>query len=188
MTERLYDQDAYLATFEATVTDCRAYGEGYANLLDRTAFFPEGGGQSGDRGHIGQVPVRDTQEEDGDILHLTDAPCSIGERLFCEIDFARRYDCMQNHSGEHIVSGLVHRLYGLDNVGFHLGENETTLDFNGVLDRKQLDEIEELANEAVWRNLHICCEYPSEEALERRATCGAHRRDRTDQAVGLYPL
>lgn len=165
MTEKLYDQDAYLSSFTATVTACRAHGEGYAVVLDRTAFFPEGGGQSGDSGSIGPVTVRDTQEENGELLHLTDAPCEVGVTYPCRIDFALRFDRMQNHSGEHIVSGLVHTLFGLDNVGFHLGQAETTLDFNGPLDRAQLDRVEELANEAVWRNLPILCEYPSPDRL-----------------------
>ena len=165
MTERLYDQNAYISSFEAVVTDCRPYGDGYAVLLDRTAFFPEGGGQSGDSGSIGHVAVRDTQEADGEILHLTDTPCEAGAAYPCHIDFSLRYDRMQNHSGEHIVSGLVHALFGLDNVGFHLGESETTLDFNGVLDREQLDRVEELANEAIWHNLPILCAYPTEEQL-----------------------
>ncbi|MBQ8350440.1 MAG: alanyl-tRNA editing protein [Clostridia bacterium] len=165
MTDRLYDKNAYVSSFEAVVTDCRSYGDGYAVLLDRTAFFPEGGGQSGDSGSIGHIPVRDTQEEGGEILHLTDLPCEIGAAYPCHIDFALRYDRMQNHSGEHIVSGLVHALYGLDNVGFHLGETETTLDFNGVLDREQLDRVEEQANEAIWHNLPILCEYPTKEQL-----------------------
>ena len=165
MTERLYDIDAYLSAFEATVTGCRAHGKGYAVLLDRTAFFPEGGGQGGDSGRIGSLPVRDTQEEGGEILHLTDEPCEVGATLSCEIDFSKRFDRMQNHSGEHIVSGLVHRLFGLDNVGFHLGDNETTLDFTGVLDRAQLDRVEALANEAVFANLPILCCYPAEGEL-----------------------
>ena len=159
-TERLYDNDAYLSCFTATVTECRPYGQGYALLLDRTAFFPEGGGQGGDSGYIGDIRIFDTQEEEGEILHLCEQVCEAGKALPCSIDFAARFDRMQNHSGEHIVSGLVHRLYGLDNVGFHLGERETTLDFNGPLDRAQLDRIEELANEAVFLNLPIQCEYP----------------------------
>lgn len=164
-TEKLYDQNAYLTSFEACVTDCRPHGEGYALLLDRTAFFPEGGGQGGDRGTIGNIDVFDTQEENNEILHLTREACEVGKTVTCQIDFATRFDRMQNHSGEHIISGLVHRLYGLDNVGFHLGDSETTLDFNGVLDRAQLDRVEELANEAVFRNLPILCAYPTAEQL-----------------------
>ena len=169
MTQRLYDENAYLATFEAIVLACRPYGEGYAVLLDRSAFFPEGGGQGGDRGSIADARVYDTQEQEGELLHLTDKPLAPGAHVHCALDFALRFERMQNHSGEHIVSGIVHRLHGLDNVGFHLGDGETTLDFNGVLTRAQLDEIEELANEAVFRNLPIVCEYPDRAALEALA-------------------
>lgn len=165
MTERLYDQDAYLYEFEATALACRPREGGYAVLLDRTAFFPEGGGQAGDSGLLGNTRVLDTQEEGGEVWHLTDAPLEAGARLAGRVDFETRFDRMQNHSAEHIVSGLVHSLFGYDNVGFHLGESETTLDFNGVLDRAGLDRIEELANEAVFRNLPILCEYPDEGAL-----------------------
>lgn len=165
MTERLYESDAYCRSFEATVQACRPHGDGYALVLDRTAFFPEGGGQRGDSGYIGEAAVKDTQEENGEILHLVDTPCEVGEHLACRLDFAGRFDRMQNHSGEHIVSGLAHRLHGLENVGFHLGDEETTLDLNGVLDRAQLDEIEDLSNEAIFRDLPILCEYPDEAAL-----------------------
>ncbi len=165
MTEKLYDRDPYLAEFTATVIDCRKSDGGYLVTLDRTAFFPEGGGQFGDRGEIGGIPVLDTQIEENTILHTTHAPLPTGESVTCHLDFATRFDRMQNHTAEHIVSGLVHRLFGLSNVGFHLGETETTLDFDGVLDREQLDRVEELANEAVFKNLPVSVAYPSREEL-----------------------
>lgn len=165
MTEKLYESDAYCQSFDATVQACRPHGDGYALILDRTAFFPEGGGQRGDEGYIGELAVKDTREEEGEILHLVDTPCEVGAHLTCRLDFAGRFDRMQNHSGEHIVSGLAHRLHGLENVGFHLGDKETTLDLSGVLDRRQLDEIEDMANEAIFRNLPILCEYPGKEEL-----------------------
>ncbi len=161
MTEKLYDRDAYLAEFTATVTACRPRGEAFAVTLDRTAFFPEGGGQFGDRGEIDGVPVFDTQMEGEEILHTTHAPLEIGKTVTCRLDFQARFDRMQNHSAEHIVSGLVHHHFGLSNVGFHLGDAETTLDFDGVLDRAQLDRIEDLANEAVFQNLPILVSYPT---------------------------
>ncbi len=167
MTERLYDRDAYCSEFEARVTDCRPHGAGFAILLDRSAFFPEGGGQGGDRGSIGPCTVHDTQEEAGELLHLTDAPCPVGKTYPCRVDFALRYDRMQNHSGEHLISGLCHRLYGARNVGFHLGDGETTLDFDIPLDRAALDRVEELANAAIYENLPILCEYPTEAERQR---------------------
>ena len=112
MTERLYNTNAYTAAFDARVLACTAHGDGFAIVLDRTAFFPEGGGQGGDRGRIGDVEVIDTVERGGEILHLTHTVLPVGEVLPCKIDFDLRYERMQCHSGEHIVSGLIHRLYG----------------------------------------------------------------------------
>lgn len=165
MTEKLYDRDAYLARFTATVLSCEKRGNAYAVILDKTAFFPEGGGQFGDVGTLDGVAVTDTQTEGDLILHTTHAPLEIGKTVVGEVDFATRFDRMQNHSAEHIVSGLVHRLFGLDNVGFHLGNEETTLDFNGVLDRADLDRVEDLANEAIFCNLPITVSYPTADEL-----------------------
>ena len=165
MCEKLYENDAYLAEFTATVLDVRTEDGGLWAALDRTAFFPEGGGQAGDCGYLGEARVSNTQEKDGVIYHKIDRPLSVGATICGRVDFAVRFDRMQNHSGEHIVSGLVHRRYGYDNVGFHLGDGEMTLDFNGVLTREQLDEIEDEANAAVFANLPITVSYPEGEAL-----------------------
>lgn len=165
MTERLYDLDSYLTTFTATVRACAPTDGGWRVTLDRTAFFPEGGGQAGDSGRLGEARVLDTLEADGEVCHITDTPLAVGETVTGEIDFAKRFDRMQNHSGEHIVSGIVHRRFGYHNVGFHLGDEETTLDFDGVLTRKQLDEVEDEANRAVFRNLPITISYPTPQEL-----------------------
>lgn len=165
MTEKLYDRDAYATSFSARVLSCDETDGGFAVVLDRTAFFPEEGGQDGDVGRLGAVRVCATAIKDGVIVHLTDGALPVGETVDGEIDWAARYDRMQNHSAEHIVSGLVHRLYGLDNVGFHLGAEETTVDFSGVLDRAQLDEVEDLANRAIWENIAIDARYPSRDEL-----------------------
>ena len=165
MTEKLYDQDAYLARFTARVLSCTPVGKEFSVVLDRTAFFPEGGGQAGDSGCLGEAKVRTTVMYGGEICHMTDRALPLGEDVEGEINFALRFDRMQNHTGEHILSGLIHRHFGLNNIGFHLGEHETTFDFDGVLDRAQLDFIEDLANEAVARNLPITCYYPTPEEL-----------------------
>lgn len=167
MTEKLYDADAYLTRFSARVLVCTAVGKEFSVVLDRTAFFPEGGGQSGDSGSLGGATVRTTVMHGGEICHMTDRALPVGEEVEGEIDFALRFDRMQNHTGEHILSGLIHRHFGLNNIGFHLGEEETTFDFDGVLDRAQLDFIEDLANEAVARNLPITCYYPTPKELEK---------------------
>lgn len=165
-TKRLFLENAYLSTFEATVLACAARGDGdYDILLDKTAFFPEGGGQAGDRGRIGDTPVFDTHEKDGQVLHRTHAPLEIGQTLACEVDFATRFDRMQNHTAEHIVSGIAHRLFGVSNVGFHLNDAFVTLDFDRPLDREALDRIEDEANAAVFQNLPVSLLYPTKEEL-----------------------
>ncbi len=166
MTKKYYDEDAYRTHFEATVLSSEPMERGYAVTLDGTLFFPEEGGQTADTGTLGSARVLDARLKDGVIYHITDAPLPVGERVVGEIDFADRYHKMQNHTGEHIVSGIVHRLYGLENVGFHLGSEDVTLDFSGELTREQLNRVEELANEAIYRNLAITARYPSAEELK----------------------
>ena len=166
MTVKLYDADSFLKEFTATVTDCKESENGYAVTLDRTAFFPEGGGQASDRGWLDEATVSDVQIENNVIYHTVARPFSVGETVTGKLDFDRRFDFMQNHSGEHIVSGVVHRLYGLENVGFHLGEEFTTLDFNGMLSREQIDKAEEIANRAVAEDVAFTAWYP--ENAERK--------------------
>ena len=165
MTEKLYYQDAYLHEFEAVVTGCETGKTGFLVELDRTAFFPEGGGQSADTGNIGAARVLDVQEQTGRILHLTDRALAVGERVSCAIDWEQRRRRMQNHSGEHVFSGTVHRLYGLNNVGFHMGEDCMAIDFDGELDADALRRAESEANEAVRENLPIRCYFPAAEEL-----------------------
>ena len=165
MTEKLYDKDSHLKEFTGTVLSCKKTGEKYAVTLNRTAFFPEGGGQQSDRGYIGDAYISDVQIKNGEILHFADKPLSVGQAYDCKLDFDFRFRNMQNHSGEHIISGIVHRLYGFNNVGFHLGA-EMTMDFDGELTRRQLDEIEDLANKAVYENLPVKAYYPTDEELK----------------------
>lgn len=165
-TEKLYYIDSHLFDFEATVLDCRETEEGWALILDKTAFFPEGGGQPADTGSIGTVPVRDVQERGGEILHFCGEALPVGVHLPCRVEREQRLVRMQNHSGEHIVSGLAHRLYGCENVGFHMGEDCMTIDFDRELDWQQLTEIETLANRAVRDNLPVLCSFPEGEALK----------------------
>ncbi len=166
MTEKLYDKDSHLKEFTGTVLSCKKTGEKYAVTLNQTAFFPEGGGQQSDRGYIGGAYISDVQIKNGEILHFADKPLSVGQAYDCKLDFDFRFRNMQNHSGEHIISGIVHRLYGFNNVGFHLGA-EMTMDFDGELTRRQLDEIEDLANKAVYENLPVKAYYPNDEELKQ---------------------
>ena len=164
-TQKLYYEDSYLKTFSAQVLDCREQGESYAIVLDRTAFYPEGGGQPADIGVLNTVNVLDVQEHGGEIIHTTDRPLTVGSRVTGGIHWPHRFALMQQHSGEHIVSGIVHRLFGLDNVGFHMGTKAVTVDFNGELNEDNLVLIEYLANEAIYQNIPIQIDYPSPEKL-----------------------
>ena len=159
-TEKLYYKDAYISSFSANVIDVKPTNGGYDVILDRTAFFPEEGGQSSDTGHIGQGIVSHVYEADGIVHHITDRCVPLGE-LDCEIDFCDRFEKMQCHTAEHILCGIIHRLFGLDNVGFHLGDDEVTFDVNGVLDREQLDRVEGLANKAVYANHSVETFFPT---------------------------
>ncbi len=165
MTEKLYYIDSHLFAFEAAVTGCEETKRGFAVTLDRTAFFPEGGGQPADTGSIGPARVLDVHEKDGRILHYTDRPLPVGERFACAVDAEQRLRRMQNHSGEHIVSGLVFREHGFDNVGFHMGPDCMTMDYSGELSWEQLTRIERLANEAVRADLPLKIWFPPEEEL-----------------------
>lgn len=166
MTEKLYYLDSHMFEFEAEVLECRELERGWGIILDRTAFFPEGGGQPADTGVIGSVAVTDVQERGGEIIHYTDAAAAPG-RYSCRIDREQRLRRMQNHSGEHIVSGLVHNIYGYENVGFHMSADCMTIDFSGELDWAQLMDIERRANEAVRADLPVRAWFPEPDELAR---------------------
>jgi len=153
--EKLYDQDSHLRFFTAKVLSCEEAGSLHAIILNRTAFYPEGGGQPADTGMLGGLRVTDVQERQGTIFHLVGGPLEPGSDVDGAIDWDLRFSRMQQHSGEHIVSGLVGRMFGFDNVGFHLGSDVVTVDFNGVLSDTDLERIEHLANAAVYENLEV---------------------------------
>ena len=157
-------------SFKADLLQCKRLEDGrVAAVLDKTAFFPEGGGQLADTGWIGDARVLDVQEKDGMILHCLDRMPSGWEDVPCRLDAEQRLRRMQNHSGEHVVSGLVHREYGYDNVGFHMGKDCMTIDFSGELTWEALLEIEKKANEAVRSNLPITARFPGAEELAAMA-------------------
>ena len=174
-TQRLFYQDPMLSVFTARVLDCQESQNGYAILLDQTAFYPEGGGEPADQGRLQtgelsgagvcEARVNDVREVAGEILHYTDIPLPKGCLVQGEIDWERRFDLMQQHSGEHLVSGLIHARLGLDNVGFHMGSDVVTIDFNGPLCSEQLLEIEEEANRLVWQNIETEIIMGSKESL-----------------------
>ena len=164
-TEKLYYKDCHLREFSARVLDCRETEQGFCVLLSATAFYPEGGGQACDLGTIDGVNVLDVQENGEEVLHFCDGKLELGSTVTGRIDWARRFDLMQQHSGEHIVSGIVHSMLGHHNVGFHVGSDRMEIDFDGPVTPAQLQQIEARANAAVWANLPIVCFYPSQEEL-----------------------
>ena len=165
-TEKLYYSDSYLSEFKAVVLFCEKIEKGFKAVLDRTAFFPEGGGQKPDTGFIGDARVSDVQEADGLIFHFVDKELSGSAEYTCKLDWEQRILRMQSHSGEHIVSGVVHSLYGYDNVGFHMDEDYVTVDFSGELTREQLDEVEEKTNRYIYDNIEIECFFPDVDEIE----------------------
>lgn len=164
-TRKLYYEDPHLQHFSARVVNCRETEKGFLVTLDTTAFYPEGGGQACDLGTLGAARVLDVQEQAEEVLHLCDKPLAEGETVEGVLDWQRRFDLMQQHSGEHIVSGLVHSLLGHHNVGFHVGSDRMEIDFDGPISAEMLALIETQANEAVWLDLPINCWYPSPEEL-----------------------
>ena len=195
-TEKLYYQDAYLTEFTAQVLSCEPKGREWQVVLDRTAFYPEGGGQPADHGTLGSVPVTDVHEKGGVIIHTCAAPVELGP-VEGRVDWARRFDHMQQHSGEHIISGILCADYRCDNVGFHMGADVVTIDYNAEIPWEGVLEVERRANQYIWENHPMkilwpdgdtlaALEYRSKKALEgpvritefpgadRCACCGTH--------------
>lgn len=169
-TIRLYDADAYQTEFEATVLACEEVekkdGRGYQVWLDQTLFFPEEGGQSPDMGTIDGVEVLDVQIKNDVITHILAEPLTVGAMVKGVVDWQHRFYNMQQHSGEHIFSGIVHKKFGYDNVGFHLSDSIVTMDFNGVITPEEITEIEEKVNQAIIENIPVEVSYPSKEELK----------------------
>lgn len=166
MTERLYYKDGGMSEFYAVVMSCKKEKNGrYAVILDRTAFFPGGGGQECDTGELGYARVLEVSERDGEIVHYTDSEVPDDLVVKGKIDWEKRYRRMQNHTGEHIVSGLIYKKFGYSNVGFHMGSEDVTADFDGVLTEDELREIEYEANLIIYKNLRVYAEFPDADEL-----------------------
>ena len=186
-TIKLYDEDAYATEFTARVVSSEETKSGWNVVLDRTLFFPEEGGQSPDSGVLAGLRVTDVQIRKGIITHTLERPDSesagaadgtgraaqsaagpaVGTEVTGVVDWDKRFSNMQNHTGEHIISGLMHKHYGFDNVGFRLSpRTPVTVDVNGFLDEEQLEALEKEANEVVRRNVNVRAEYPPEEVLK----------------------
>ncbi len=151
-TEKLYYADPFLKAFTATVLDCQPGKNGFVVTLDRTAFYPEGGGQPADQGTLDGAAVTDVHEKNEVVLHNVDSAVEIGKTVTGVIDWARRFDHMQQHSGEHICSGLICGRCHCDNVGFHMGTDMVTIDFNADIPWEELLEIEAQANQYIYED------------------------------------
>ena len=178
-TIKLYETNPYQKTFTAQVLSCEAAGDRWLVVLDRTAFYPEGGGQPWDLGVLGGARVLEVHQREGTVIHTVDAPLS--GAVTGRLDWARRFDLMQQHSGEHLVSGTVHRLYGYENVGFHMGADLITIDFDGLLTPEDLARVEAEVNAAIWENRETQIRYYDSEAAcdvdyrSKKAITGALR-------------
>ncbi len=168
MTEKLYYIDSYIKRFSAKVISCEEYKENYKVVLDKTAFYPEGGGQPADKGNLSNSIVSNVIIKDEIIYHIVDTPLKVGEEVEGSINFDRRFDMMQQHSGEHIISGIINKKYGYNNVGFHLGEEYMTADIDGELTDEQISEIETLANEAIYQNLSLAITIQTNEEVKNK--------------------
>ena len=164
-TNKLFYADTGLREFCATVVDCFESKKGFEIELDQTAFYPEGGGQAADKGTIHGTQGLHVHEDGERVLHLLPQPLAVGETVTGVIDYDHRFDLMQQHTGEHIVSGIINARYGHHNVGFHMGWDSITIDFDGPIPAEDLAEIERLANEAVYKNVPLHIWTPSPEEL-----------------------
>lgn len=165
-TEKLYYANPFLTEFTAVIQSCEAGKNGFLVTLDRTAFYPEGGGQPADHGTLGDALVLDVHEKQGVVFHTLDKKVEIGETVTGRIDWARRFDHMQQHSGEHIISGILCADYHCDNVGFHMGADTVTIDYNTDISWEQAMDAERKANEIIWADRPVEIAYPSREELK----------------------
>ena len=164
MTRKLYYEDGFLTEFTANVISCEKTETGWAVILDQTAFYPEGGGQNCDLGTLGDAKVTDVQERGEEIVHYCDKP--LAGTVTGKIDWLRRCDLMQQHTGEHILSGVICAKYGANNVGFHIGAESVTIDFDVMIPQEDLEKLEIAANKAIWENVPVICHYPEETVLK----------------------
>ena len=172
-TLALYETDGMLHEFEATVIACDKTENGYGVILDRTAFFPEGGGQPGDEGKLIiedgiEIPVSDTQTNDnGDIIHYVDKAITSGAKVVGIVNKEIRVPRMQNHGAEHLLCGLIYEQFGYDNVGFHMSKEGVIFNVSGPLTKEQLEQIELRANKVIYEDVPITIAFPTaDEAME----------------------
>lgn len=166
MTEKIYYSDGYVKEFSAVVVDCIEGKDCFYIELDKTAFYPEGGGQPGDIGFINDIEIFDTHEKDDRVLHYSKQKIEKGTKVNCSINWERRFDFMQQHTGEHIVSGVIHSIFGFNNVGFHMNNDSVVIDIDGSLSDSDLEKVEDVSNNAVFDNIIVKCEFFDKNTLE----------------------
>lgn len=154
-TKKLFYDDFYTVDFKAVVIECYRKNDNYFIILDRTLFYPEGGGQPGDNGKLNNINVLDTFYFQNSIVHLCDTPIKIGTTVIGKINWDCRYKRMQSHSGEHIVSGIIKKLYGYNNIGFSLNDSFVTMDYDGKIYENDLLNLEIETNRVIQKNLPI---------------------------------
>lgn len=174
MTEKIYETNSHQKECETVVRACESVEGGYEVLLERTVLFPEGGGQPSDEGTIDEARVSRSREEKGEVWHLCDRMLAIGARVTVRLNWARRFDFMQQHTGEHLLSFAFHKLFGANNIGFHLASDYTTIDFDKPISHEQIVEAERLANEYVWRNLPVTIAFYDSDAAVRALPLRKH--------------
>lgn len=165
--KKIFYENPYCKEFESRVISCQQGKGGYEVVLEQSAFYPEGGGQPGDWGWLADKKVLDTREKNGEVIHICDGPLEVGSLVKGILDWDRRFRHMQQHTGEHIFSGLVYKHFGYHNVGFHMGKDFVSVDFDGMLTPEQVLMIEEEANQAVFNNREVLADYPEKEALDK---------------------
>ena len=162
----LFYKNVYLKECDAEVLSIEESKNGYDVVLTQTIFYPEGGGQSCDTGFINEAHVTGVKRKNDVIIHTVDKELKVGEKVHLKLDWERRYDHMQNHTGEHILSGIIHKLYGYENVGFHMDEEKIQADYDGVLNKEDVEKIEKEINEVIHQNIPVVETYPTDTELE----------------------
>jgi len=190
MTERLYYDNAYLTEFDGTVLECRENGANWDVLLDRSAFYPTSGGQPYDTGVLGGAKVLDVNVDGGDVWHTVDAPLTVGQTVHGCIDWARRFDHMQQHAGDHMIAGALHRLMQGVTIGLHISEAVSTIDVampEGVtrISDEDVRRIEADVNDHIQRDVPIRCWFPDEAEL---AALPLRKKPTVDEHVRIVAI
>lgn len=166
MTVKLYENNSLLKSCQAVVTACTESKGKYLIELDQTVFFPEGGGQLSDKGIISDAKVAHVAEKNGHILHECDKPLAVGSMIEAKLDWMVRLDRMQQHLGEHILSYAFWKLFKANNVGFHMNEDNVTIDLDKEMTPEELLKAEHLTNEIIWDNRPVSVNYMDSTELE----------------------